>query len=206
MGDGKVGEDTQLLTQNSLKQMQTPQVMVWDKESWGLTWAVNDTYKTRLVSHGGGTMGQVSQLILAPEKNFAIAVFTNAGEGGQVTLDVTRWALKEFLGIEIADPDPMDAAEEELAQFVGDYTRPFTDIYLGLLGGRLIGQIIYKMGFPAKDSPPPPPPPPFSVGLCEEDRLIVLDGRSKSGKADIIRKADGSIGWLRFGRIHKKIS
>jgi len=36
--------------------------------------------------------------------------------------------------------------------------------------------------------------------------LIVLNGPSKSGKADIIRNADGSIGWLRFGRIHKKIN
>jgi hypothetical protein len=61
------------------------------------------------------------------------------------------------------------------------------------------------MGFPAQDSPPPPPPPPFTVGLCEDDRLIVLDGPGKSGKAEIIRLAGGSIGWMRFGRIHKRV-
>jgi CubicO group peptidase (beta-lactamase class C family) len=204
LGDGRTIEGEQLLKKETLLEMQTPQATVWDKEQWGLSWAVNDTYETRLVSHGGGTNGQVSQLILVPEKNFAIAVFTNADEGGKVTLEVTRQVLKDYVGVEITDPEPMEVDEEILAQYVGSYTRPFMDIHLGLLGGRLVAQVIYKMGFPDKDAPPPPAPQPFTVGLYEEDRLIALDGPNKSGKADIIRLADGSIGWLRFGRIHKK--
>jgi CubicO group peptidase (beta-lactamase class C family) len=204
MGDGTISEEERLLEKESLAKMQTPQANVWKEEHWGLTWAINDTYQTRLVSHGGGTTGQVSQLIFAPEREFAIAVFTNAGEGGQVTLEVTREALKAYLGIEITDSEPMEVKEEELAQYTGSYSRPFSDIHLGLLGGRLIGQLIYKMGFPAQDSPPPPPPPPVTIGLCEKDRLLVLDGPMKSAKAEILRKEDGSIGWLRFGRIHKK--
>ena len=205
MGDGYTPDGKTLLRRESLAQMQIPQVTVWKKEHWGLTWSVNDTYGTRLVSHGGGTMGQVSQLILVPQKQFAIAVFTNAGEGGQVTLDVTRRALDRYLGIEINDPEPMDVGEAELYPYVGSYSRPFMDIHLGLLGGRLIGQVIYKLGFPAQDSPVPAPPPPFTLGLCEKDRLLVLDGPEKSARADILRRADGSIGWLRYGRIHKRL-
>jgi CubicO group peptidase (beta-lactamase class C family) len=204
MSEGLNSEDKPLLTKDSLVQMQTPQVTVWKEEKWGLTWAINDTYKDRLVSHGGGTMGQVSQLIIVPEQDFAMVVFTNAEEGGKATLEIPRKALEIYLGIEITDPKPIDATKEVLAQYAGTYTRPFADIYLGMLGDRLVGQIIYKMGFPDKDSPPPPAPSPSTVGLCEEDRLIILDGPMKSGTADIIRKEDGSIGWLRFGRIHKK--
>jgi CubicO group peptidase (beta-lactamase class C family) len=205
MGGGITSDKKRLLAKESLAQMQTPQVTVWKKEQWGLTWAISDTYETRLVSHGGGTMGQVSQLIFAPERDFAVAVFTNAGEGGDVTLEVTRQAIKSYLGIEITDPEPMETKTEELVQYIGSYQRSFADIHLGMLGGRLIGQLIFKKGFPAEDSPPPPPPPPFTIGLCEEDRLIVLDGPLKSGRAEVIRKADGSIGWLRFGRIYKKL-
>jgi CubicO group peptidase (beta-lactamase class C family) len=204
MGDGKISEGEILLKKESLAQMQTPQTKVWKEEKWGLTWAIDDTYASRLVSHGGGTVGQVSELIFVPGHDFAVVVFTNADEGGKVTLEVTREALKIYLGVEITDPEPIDATEEMLAQYSGSYTRPFSDIHLGILGGRLIGQIVYKMGFPTKDSPPPPAPPPFTVSLCEEDRLIVLDGFAKSGTAEILRKEDGSIGWLRFGRIHKK--
>ena len=204
MSEGLISDDKRLLTKDSLVQMQTPQVSVWKEEKWGLTWAISDTYGIRLVSHGGGTMGQVSQLIIVPERDFAVVVFTNADEGGKATLDITRQALKTYLGIEISDPEPIDTTKDVLAQYVGTYTRPFADIHLGILGDRLVGQVTHKMGFPDKDFPPPPPPPPFTVGLCEEDRLIILDGPMKSGTAEIIRKEDGSIGWLRFGRIHKK--
>ena len=66
-----------------------------------------------------------------------------------------------------------------------------------------MGQVIYKRGFPTKDAPPPPPPPPTAVGLCEKDRLLALDGPFKDAKAEVIRKPDGSIGWLRMsGRLH----
>lgn len=205
MGEGVTKDGERLLSKDSLMRMQMPQVRVWKDEHWGLSWSVNDTYKSRLVSHMGGTMGQVSQLTLVPEENFAVAVLTNAEEGDPVCTEVTRRALREYPGIEITDPEPMEVEEEVLAQYVGTYSMPYSDIHLGMLGGRLICQVMDKIGFPDKDSPPPPISQPFSVGLCEEDRLIVLDGNNKSDKAEIIRLEDGSIGWLRFGRIHKKI-
>jgi len=68
MGDGRNSEKEQLLTKESLIQMQTPQVTVWDKLSGGLSWAVDDTYENRLISHGGGTTGQISQFTMAPER------------------------------------------------------------------------------------------------------------------------------------------
>ncbi len=206
MGDGHLADGEQLLQKDSLVQMQTPIITLWEKEGWGLTWAVDDTYETRLVSHSGGTNGQGTQLIFAPGRDFAIAIFTNSDQGGRLIEDVARQALKAYLAIEIEDPEPLGATEEELAPFVGEYSRPFADIYLGMLGGRLIGKIIYKMGFPDKDFPPPPAPPPATLDLIAEDRLMVLDGPMKSGTAEIIRNPDGSIGWLRFGRIHKRVA
>ncbi len=205
MGDGLLAGGERLLQKESLSRMQTPVATVWKKEQWGLTWAVDDSYETRLISHGGGTKGQVSRLTIVPDREFAVAVFTNSEEGGKVTQELTRQALRKYLAIEISDPRPLEASAEQLAPFAGDYTRPFADIHLGMLGGRLIGQEIIKMGFPAQDSPPPPAPPPFTLGLIEEDRLMILDGPMKSTKVDIIRKADGSIGWLRASRIHKRV-
>lgn len=205
MSDELLAEGNRLLHKDSLLKMQTPDVTVWNKEKWGLTWAVNDTYETRLVEHGGGTMGQITQLTLAPDRDFALAIFTNSSAGGGLIHDISTWILKEYLAIEITEAEPMEASVEQLTPIVGTYSRPFGDIHLGILGGRLIGQLIYKMGFPTKEIPPPPPPPPFTMGLVEEDRLMVLDGPNKSSKADIIRKSDGSIGWLRAGRIHKRV-
>jgi hypothetical protein len=80
------------------------------------------------------------------------------------------------------------------------------DAELGMLCGRLIAQVVYKQGFPSKDTPPPPPPPPATLALCEKDRLLVMDGMMKDATAEVIRNADGAIGWLRFsGRIHRRV-
>ncbi len=206
MGDGATDDGNRLLSAESLARMQTAHANIWKDEAWGLSWSLDALDGVRLVGHGGGTVGQVSLLTLVPEKQFAVAVFTNANSGGSVTDDVTKRALKEYLGLERPDPEPIEATEEDLRAYVGFYSRPMVDVELGLLNGRLIGQAVYKEGFPSQDAPPPPPPPPATLALCEKDRLLVLDGMMKGATAEVIRQADGSIGWLRFGgRIHRRL-
>jgi hypothetical protein len=120
-----------------------------------------------------------------------------------ITDELRRWVLKELLGVEAPKPEALEAQEEELAQYAGRYRGYYTDLELGLLGGKLVGQVTYKHGFPNENVPPPPAPPPMSVALCAKDRLLVLDGPAKDAMGDVIRRADGSIGWLRFsGRLH----
>ena len=86
---------------------------------------------------------------------------------------------------------------------MGRYSRPFADIELGILGGKLVGQVTYKGSFPTRDTPPPPAPPPMTLALCEKDCLLVMDGPLKDTRAEIVRRPDGSIGWLRAGlRLH----
>lgn len=203
LGDGSIDDETRLLSTESMTQMQSPQVSIWGNMKWGLTWGINEINGTCQISHGGGTAGQISLLILIPEHKFAIVILTNANRGGAVTRDVSRWALKKYLGLESPDPSPLEVSEEELAPYVGRYSRPFMSIELGLLGGKLVAQMTYERGFPAKDSPPPPAPPPASLVLCEKDLLLVVDGPLKDAKVEVVRQPDGTIGWLRVGgRIH----
>lgn len=202
-GDGRVNDETRLLSSESMELMRSPQITIWGDEKVGIAWMINEIDGVRVVSHGGATTGQVSLLGLVPERDFAMAILTNANRGGLVTQEVRRWALKQYLELEMPDPKPIESSEEELASYKGRYSRPFADIDLGLLAGKLVGQLRIKGGFPAKDTPPAPTPPPMSLALCEKDRLLILDGPFKGGRGEAIRKPDGSIGWLRFGlRIH----
>ena len=207
MGDGRAEDGTRLLSPESLARMQSPQIAVREDESWGLSWGiVDDIEGARQVRHGGGTKGQVSLLVMVPAHALAIAILTNADEGGLITDEVRRWVLKELLGLEAPRAKPIDAEEDVLAQYAGRYRGYYTDLDLGVLGGKLVGQATYKRGFPNEDVPPPPSPPPASVALCAEDRLLVLDGPAKDTLGDVIRKPDGAIGWLRFsGRLHKRV-
>jgi CubicO group peptidase (beta-lactamase class C family) len=204
LGTGKTEDGAQLLAPESLSLMHTPQVTIGGAyDAVGLAWFIARANDTRYIGHGGGTNGQISLLSVVPERDFAVAVLTNANCGGLITRDVTRWAMKEYLELAITDPSPQEATPEELAGYAGRYSRPFAEIELGVLGGRLIGQLTPKAGFPAKDSPVPSPPPPMTLAPYDKDMLIVLDGPYKDARAEIIRKADGEIGWLRFGgRIH----
>jgi hypothetical protein len=205
LGDGTVPSGQRLLRPETLAVMHAPAVPVYGKESWGLPFAVDDSSGLRVVSHGGGTVGQISMLAFVPERNFALAILTNADRGGQLTREATGWALREFLGVEVEDPKPQADIEMDLVPLVGRYSRPFQDLELGLLGGRLISQTTFKQGFPSQDSPVPPPPPPETLVPCAPDRLLVLDGPSAGQTVDVVRQDDGSIGWLRSRlRLHAR--
>jgi hypothetical protein len=170
-----------------------------------LTWHLSDEGGVRQVSHLGATLGQTSRLVFVPERGFALAILTNSGSGLRLIRDVTRAAFREFLGVALEDPKPIAAAEAELRPYVGLYTRPFAEVELLLKDGTLMAQPRTKGGFPYRTSPVPPPGPPVPVALYARDRLIVPDGPQQGGRGEIVRKADGSIGWLRWGgRIHAR--
>ncbi len=203
MGDGKAEDGTQILSQESLALMQTPQVTIWKTAKWGLSWMIDDIDGTHVIGHGGGTPGgQSSFLNLVARHKFAIAIFTNAGEQGRVVVrEVNRRALKDYVELELPQPQPIKASEEELAAFVGVYSSPMSELELGMLGGKLAGQMTFKPDFPI------PSPPPFSVGMCEKDRLLILNGPFKDGVGDVIRNKHGSFGLLRIvGGIYKRQS
>ncbi|MBN2499665.1 MAG: beta-lactamase family protein [Anaerolineales bacterium] len=204
---GGTSEDgTALLKPETFKQMHSPQFSIWKAEQqMGLAWFIDDHDGVEVHHHGGGTLGQVTLLSLVPERDFALVVFTNADPGGHVTRAVSKWILNAYLGIEIPTPKPQKAQAEDLKQFAGFYTRPFADFEVGLLNGCLVGQLVYRAGFPAQDSPAPPPPPPASLDLCAEDRLLVLDGPMKDAVIDVLRADDGAVKYLRIGlRVYKR--
>ena len=204
LGDGCAADGTRLLMPETMRAMQSPQVAIRDGEAWGLAWSLEDVGGARTIGHGGGTLGQVTLLTLVPERNFAVAVLTNADRGREVTREVTYRALSEYLGVQHEEPAPIETSAEELAQYASWYRRPYADIELGVLGGRLVEQMIIKQGFPTRDQPPGPPPPPTVLGLCGKDTLLVLEGPGKGTRADIVRRDDGSVGWLRMGRLYRR--
>lgn len=199
------GGQERLLFPESLALMQSPQVAVWGRDSWGLSWRLADVAGNIEVSHGGGTKGQISLLALVPERHFALVVLTNAESGGRLTEGLRRWVLRESLRLADPEPEQIEAGDVDLVQYTGRYQGFFSDWELGILNGKLVGQAVNKRGFPTEAEPPPPDPPPVTLGFCEPDRLLALDGPGKGDRAEAIRRPDGSIGWLRIsGRLHVK--
>jgi CubicO group peptidase (beta-lactamase class C family) len=208
MGDGTTASGERLLSSELLRAMHTQQVAIGGgHEAMALTWFINHVAGVRHLSHAGATLGQIALLMWVPDHHFALAILTNADRGRRATREISRLVLKEYLGLETVDPAPLALSEAELRPYAGRYVRPFAEVTLALQDGQLVLSPVQKGSFPSEVVPVPPPPPPMPVAPYHPDYLIVLEGDSKTVRAEIIRRPDGSIGWLRWGsRIHEKVS
>jgi hypothetical protein len=151
-----------------------------------------------IVSHSGGTNGQITYLVLVPEHEFAVAVLTNAEVGRRAIQRIAAFAVDRHLGIEIPYPEAIEADPAALAAYTGTAVRPGVELHLRMLGDYLVGLETSTVGFPTETDPPDPPEPPFRVGKCGEDRLIVLEGVYEGLPIDVIRDEVGEIRLLRM--------
>lgn len=97
-----------LISGENLRMTHTPQMIgtpyFWrfdevTETNYGLGW-FTDLYRgTRMVSHGGNTLGFSSLVTLLPEKNFGIALLTN-GNSNFMIYPLTYMILDEVLGAE----------------------------------------------------------------------------------------------------------
>jgi CubicO group peptidase (beta-lactamase class C family) len=205
MGDGSAEDGTRLLSPDSLALMQTPVLPSTGINMIGLSWMITDLGGIKMIAHSGGTNGQITNLIILPEKKFAAAVFTNSDQGRVLSPLVVSSALKYFLGLSMPQADPLEMGEEDLRQYTGRYESALSGCEITLKDGRLELQVTPKGGFPNPDSPPPPAPPPVRSALYAEDRIVILDEPMKEGRAEFIRDKDNNIAWFRLGsRLHAK--
>jgi len=182
-----------------LAPMQEPQAPAANDGEWvGLTWYGEDSFNT--IRHGGGTMGQLSLLVLKPSTGFALAVLTNQSPGG---LQVIQAAL-DAAGMKKPDPEPVGGAPVE--RYAGTYELPGGRLTFSPAGDRMRVEEEDLGGFPTPESPPGPSPPPYEALFSSEDRWFVAEGPYKGMVGHFIRDADGDVVWLRVGgRLARRI-
>lgn len=206
LDNGKNASGEQILQPESIAEMQRIQAEAGTMASHvGISWMLNDVAGVRTVSHGGATNGQIAQLLLIPERSFALVILTNANRGREVTRDLSSWALENMLGLHEEAPPTIALANEELQEYVGNYTAQLTDVEIRVVDGGLTLQVIPKGGFPDKDSPAGPTPAALPAAFFAKDRLLITGGASAGSRCEFIRDEQGRVVWLRMGgRIHKR--
>jgi CubicO group peptidase (beta-lactamase class C family) len=200
MGDGTTAKGERLLSAETMKYMQTPNKPALDDGWIGTNWFIKDMDGVRFVAHGGSTNGQKAAFWMAPERKFALNVFTNQNEGGALHDDLSKWVREQFFGIKETNPTPYTLPVEQLAEYTASFIMggpgdvlQFTPDNGGLLMTEVMGD------YSSITQVPPEPNPPCHCLAFEKDRFIYMDEPMKDSKLEFLRDATGKIAWMRSG-------
>jgi len=206
LSNGQSATGERLLQPQSVNTMQSIQAEAGSMAGHvGISWLLSNIDGRRTVGHSGATNGQIAQLLLIPEREFALVILTNANRGREVTRDLSEWILANLLDLHQAKPEIQPTTATTREAYVGYYSAQLSDVEIQPGEEGLLLQVLPKGGFPDKHSPAGPKPPVATAGFVAPDTLCITDGPSAGSRAEFIRNDDGSIGWLRFGgRIHAR--
>ncbi|MDQ3875807.1 MAG: beta-lactamase family protein [Actinomycetota bacterium] len=189
-----------LLAPESFAELRRPQVPVGGAvDAVGLAWMLRELDGVQLISHGGGTNGQVSWLCVAPDQRFAVAVLTNHEYGGVVIERLREPVLQAYLGIRDPEPRPLSVEPDRLAEYAGLYTSWMADAEVAVSGAELEVRLTQKRGFPTPESQIRPPPPPGRFLFYDEDWVFAHEGVWRGERAGFLRGPDGRIEWFQLG-------
>ena len=208
MGDGTAANGERVLKKESLELMRTPQIRKQaNDDDMGIGWHLRTVGPIRTASHGGTLGGHILLLEIVPERNFAIAILTNASAGWRLIQDVEREALKSYLGATYAANQAIAhrglvetlptatplAQQPDPAPYVGTYARPSNTVVVRAEGSRVFVQERPNNGQPGTEMP---------VSFYGPDRAMVMDGNSRGQSIEFVRDQSGKVNWVRVvGRV-----
>ena len=202
LGDGTAPDGARLLSAERLRSMGTPLARADLDRSVGVAWFLREVQGVRLQFHGGVAIGQQGVLMLAPERNAAIAVQTNSVRGGLLHLEVTKWWQKVHLGIEQPAPVYVELERTRYAALAGRYVAELSDAELELSDTGLRYRSISHNKL--KVQPPPQDPPPSRVAFTAVDAFTLLDGPLKDTRGEFLMR-NGDVRWMRVGgRVYRR--
>jgi CubicO group peptidase (beta-lactamase class C family) len=193
-------EGGDLLQPDSVGEMLRPQVQVGGEfDAVGLAWFLKAWDGVQVIAHGGGTMGQVTLLAIAPEQGFALVVLTNHDYGGTVCQRALVQAMETYHGVREPELRAVELEPRAVQGYLGRYESNMADVVLARTDEGLRLELEPKGGFPTPDTPAPPSPPPAPFAFASEAEIFVPEGPFKGERAVFLRDEAGQIVWLRLG-------
>lgn len=217
LGDGTAPDGTRILSSESLQRMHQPTVSMPGSaigDHVGISWLLRDVGGTRLVTHGGTTVGQHSEFVLAPEQNFGLISLTNCGPNGpQFNEQLRVWALEHYIGVIEADPVPVRLRDDALARYVGTYETILVLCDITAQDGQLLATLRVKpemretLREAGQDPDEVQPPLPLGMLGQDGDKYIVSEGPAKGMKGYFQRDSGGAVNGVHLGgRLATKVA
>lgn len=214
LGDGKAPNGVWLMPTGLLKQMQRPTVALQGSslgDALGICWFLREVDGVQTVGHGGSANGQFADMLLVPERDFAVVVMSNAGPNGiPFNKAVIRWALRTYAGIIDRDAEPLPYDAVRAQEIVGRYENEYMTFTIETDGTALRLDVRIKPEIrAAAKAEPPADVEPADFGLLpgSGDQYVVTNG-SLAGMRGFFTRGDGGqvVGVDMAGRLFRRIS
>ncbi|MDP9245967.1 MAG: serine hydrolase [Chloroflexota bacterium] len=202
LGDGTAVDGTRVMSKAALEAMREPRVRMGPIGHVGLAWFIDERDDgTRIVSHGGATVAHMSQLVLVPARNAAFVILTNGANGVRLYADLQEWLFTTWLGLPRRARPARLEPQPDLAEYVGTYWAPLSDVELAAEDGRLVMRLAWKGSVAER-----PTPPPLPLEFAGPDTVIAAGLTDVSPMGDFLRGPDGAVAYFRWGsRARRKV-
>jgi CubicO group peptidase (beta-lactamase class C family) len=194
MGDGEVNGE-RVLTPESIRAMQEPQATIDDEQAWGIGWSLRTVAGARVIGHGGGTNGNISQMLAVPDQRFGLAILTNGNRGGKVNEAVEKWALARYCGLREREPEHVALSPAQLARLTGTYAQRMQTATVALRDGALTMTVAANDPVSGETIAYPPIP----LAPLGEWEVIATGGDWAGSRVQFIPGEDGRPRFARLG-------
>ncbi|MET7981865.1 serine hydrolase domain-containing protein [Streptomyces sp. NPDC005281] len=166
-------------------------------DGFGICWFLHDFDGLHGIGHGGSGNGQFAELLIVPERGFAVVSLANLGpDGYPFNQSVVRWALEHYLGVTEKPAQLLPYDEARARQVVGRYEIDAMNLDIATDGSRLtLGVGIKPEIREASDEEMPPDHPAAAIGLLpgDGDEYVVTEGGLEGQRGCFTRDADGTV-------------
>ncbi|MFF9915440.1 serine hydrolase domain-containing protein [Streptomyces sp. NPDC013457] len=206
LGDGLTEGGERLLPTELLHAMRRQTVELRASnlgDGFGICWFLREAGGVRTIEHGGSVNGQFAELVLVPERNFAVVAMSNAGpEGIPSNRSVVRWALEHYLGVVDADPEPLPYDGTRAGTIVGAYENEAMTLTVATDGAEVTLAAAIKPEIrESAEFEMPADYEPAAMGLLpgDGDEFIVTAGGLAGQRGYFSRDTSGAIAGIDLG-------
>ena len=207
LGGGTAPDGTKVVSAETIQLMQQPTFDMKGSalgDYVGISWLLRDVAGERVVGHGGTVIGQYSDFLMLPTRNFGVISMANCGpNGSELNHLLTKWALEHYLGLRDEDPEPVKLSDAELAVYVGQYETIAAAVDITAANGWLHAKVEMKpetakalreSGEKVEEQPAIP-----LALLAGGDQYVVPEGPAKGMRGYFSRGTDGNIDGVHVG-------